>query len=63
MLMSANCQGIRDYRKRLDVLNYYKEMKVDILCLQDTHDTGALSISFSSAFRFVGVEAILAEQK
>ena len=36
-LVSANCQGIRDTRKRLDVLKYFDNMNIDILCLQDTH--------------------------
>lgn len=36
-VLSANCQGLRDMKKRVDVLNYFKERKVDILCLQDTH--------------------------
>lgn len=37
VLVSANCQGLHDLHKRLDVLKYYENMKVDILCLQDTH--------------------------
>ena len=35
-MLSANCQGLRDRKKRLDVISYYKDMKVDTL-LQDTH--------------------------
>ena len=36
-ILSANCQGLRNMKKRIDVLNYYKERNIDILCLQDTH--------------------------
>ena len=25
------------YQKRIDVLNYFKDKKADIICLQDTH--------------------------
>ena len=33
---SANVQGIRDKRKRVDVLTYLSN-EANILCLQDTH--------------------------
>ena len=33
----ANCQGLRDINKRTDVLNYFADIRPDILCLQDTH--------------------------
>ena len=36
-VLSANCQGLRDIKKRIDVLNYLKDKKADIICLQDTH--------------------------
>ena len=36
-VLSANCQGLRNHEKRFDVLSYFKEEKVNILCLQDTH--------------------------
>ena len=36
-VLSANCQGLRDLKKRTDVLNYIADLKPDILCLQDTH--------------------------
>lgn len=38
-VLSANCQGLGSMEKRLDVLNYLKEKKCDIYCLQDTHTT------------------------
>ena len=37
VVLSVNCQGLRTYSKRIDVLNYLKEKNPDILCLQDTH--------------------------
>ena len=36
-VISANCQGLRDSKKRLDVLSYFADIGPDILCLQDTH--------------------------
>ena len=36
-VLSANCQGLRNREKRLDVITYFKETKANILCLQDTH--------------------------
>ena len=36
-VISANCQGLRDLKKRNDVLNYFADNRPDILCLQDTH--------------------------
>ena len=38
-ILSANCRGIRNKVKRYDVINYMKDKKVNILCLQDTHLT------------------------
>ena len=38
-VLSANCQGLRDKAKRRDVINYFKDLKPSILCLQDTHLT------------------------
>ena len=36
-LLSANCQGLRNFQKRADVISYFKEKKANIVCLQDTH--------------------------
>ena len=36
-IVSANCQGLRDGKKRTEVLHYFTDIKPDILCLQDTH--------------------------
>ena len=37
MVLLVNCQGLRTLSKRIDVINYLKDKKPDILCLQDTH--------------------------
>ena len=39
VVLSANCQGLRDFKKRVDVINYFKETGAHIICLQDTHLT------------------------
>ena len=55
-IMSANCQGLRDKSKRIDVLNYFNDFNPSILCLQDTHlieiDGNDLSV-LSSADCFI----------
>lgn len=38
-IFSMNCRGLRDIKKRRDVLNYIREKKHSIYCLQDTHFT------------------------
>ena len=38
-LLSANCQGLGNIDKRMDVLNYFEHLNCDIFCLQDTHWT------------------------
>ena len=38
-MLSANCQGLRDFKKRVDVIQYFKETGAHIICLQDTHLT------------------------
>ena len=37
MVLSANCQALRNYEKRMDVLSYLKDTNANIVCLQDTH--------------------------
>ena len=34
-VLSANCQGLQNQQKRLDVLTYFKESKAKNVCLQD----------------------------
>ena len=38
-VLSANCQGLRNVEKRMDVLSYFKEKNANIVCLEDTHLT------------------------
>ena len=38
-LLSVNCQGLGGKEKRKDVLNFLKQKKLAIYCLQDTHFT------------------------
>ena len=35
--MKGPCQGLQTRLKKIDVLNYLKDKKTDIVCLQDTH--------------------------
>ena len=35
-VLSANCQGLRGYEKRADVLNYLRDTGASVVCLQDT---------------------------
>ena len=37
VVLSANCRGLRDFKKRIDVLNFFKAKNASIICLQDTH--------------------------
>ena len=36
-MSSVNCQGLRDFKKRYDVLEYLHNSDASIFCLQDTH--------------------------
>ena len=38
-VLSANCQGLRDFNKQADVINYLDSLGGNILCLQETHWT------------------------
>ena len=49
-MSSANCQGLRDLKKRVDVINYLKETKSHIICLQDTHLNEADTKDFKKVF-------------
>ena len=41
-IVTVNCRGLGDGRKRKDVLNFYKSKNYNIVCLQDTHFTPEL---------------------
>ena len=36
-VFSANCQGLQNKQKTADVLSYFREKNINILCLKDTH--------------------------
>ena len=36
-ILSLNCRGLRDFKKRKDVFRYLQDKKASIYCLQDTH--------------------------
>lgn len=38
-ILTVNCQGLGEYKKRSDVLNYLKDKNHNIYFLQDTHFT------------------------
>ena len=38
-IISVNCQGLGDFKKRKDIFQYYRKTKRNLLCLQDTHFT------------------------
>ena len=37
VVLSANCQGLQTLEKRRDVLSFFKDKNINIICLQDTH--------------------------
>ena len=39
VVLSANCQGLQNKNKQMDVLDYLYKTKASITCLQDTHWT------------------------
>lgn len=38
-ILTSNCQGLSDYKKESDVLNYLYDRNYNIYFLQDTHFT------------------------
>ena len=37
LVLSANCQGLQNKQKRMDVLDYLGKTNASIICLQDIH--------------------------
>ena len=37
IMLTLNCKGINDHRKRKDVFDYLRQQKADIIFLQETH--------------------------
>ena len=40
-IISANCQGLNDYKKRKDFFQYYRQ-QCNIVCVIDTHFIGEM---------------------
>ena len=40
-VLSANCRELKNKIKRYNIINYLKNTKADIICLQDTHLTNS----------------------
>ena len=55
-VLSANTQGLGNGIKRFDVINYFKDSRADIICLQDTHLTSSAESNVKSTW---GNEAFL----
>ena len=49
-LISLNCQGLGDKRKRGRLIQYLNEQKSQIVFLQETHFTENVKLSLSSEF-------------
>ena len=54
-IISANCQGLHDYKKRKDVFQYYRQLDCSILCLQDTHFTKDIENNIRNEWGFDAV--------
>ena len=37
VIESLNCRGLRDLKKRMDILDDFKSRKINIIHLQETH--------------------------
>ena len=51
-IISTNCQGLHDSRKRKDVLQYYRQLQCNVLCLQDTHFTKDMENNIQSEWGY-----------
>ena len=56
-ILSLNCQGLGNVKKRRDVFHYWREKKIDILCLQDTHFEKKLEKYISSEWGYTALFA------
>ena len=41
-ILSYNCRGLNDFKKRNDVFNYLKNLNANAYCLQDCHFTPSI---------------------
>ena len=51
-ILSVNCQGLGDSKKRKDVFSYLRQKQCNIYCLQDTHFTPKLETYIRSEWGF-----------
>ena len=49
-LISMNCRGLGDIKKRKDVFMFIKKYKADLFCLQDVHVRKGKENSFRNAW-------------
>ena len=51
-ILSVNCRGLADTKKRNDVFHYLKRKKYSIYCLQETHFTEEMHSMIKSKWGF-----------
>lgn len=51
-ILSVNCQGLNDDKKRKDVFQYYRKQNYNILCLIDTHFTEEIENNIRNEWGF-----------
>lgn len=51
-ILSVNCQGLNDDKKRKDVFEYYRKQNCNILCLIDTHFTEEIENNIRNEWGF-----------
>ena len=49
-IISMNCRGLADFKKRKDVFMHLRKFKADIICLQDVHVAEGKENSFRNAW-------------
>jgi len=56
-IISMNCQGLANARKRRDVLNYVRDGNYSKICLQDIHASKEIKFTFVHDWELGGVIA------
>lgn len=59
-IFSMNCRGLGDKKKRLDIFNWCKRKKYNIVCLQDTHFDDSMENTVKNEW---GFDAVLSTYK
>jgi exonuclease III len=49
-IISMNCRGLADFKKRKDVFMYLRKFNADIICLQDIHVAEGRQNSFKNSW-------------